>query len=450
MRISWMAATTALILLSMALPSHAQQAAAKHPGTVPAQSKQATLATATPEAEGFSSKRLESLHALIQQAVAREQIAGGVTILARHGKIVDYRAYGKRDIASGTPMTKDTIFRDYSMTKPVTGVAMMILYEQGKWLPTDPIAKYIPEFAHLKVYAGKDKDGNPILVEPDHPPTMQELMSHTAGFTYGLFGNTPVDQMVRNAHLFDSKNLQEFIDKVAKLPLQYQPGKGWTYSIGMDIEGYIVEKLSGKPLPEFLRENVFEPLGMRDAGFYVPAAKWKRFATLYYVDKQGKLTTQSNGGVNPRAYKEEPSMPSGGGGLVSTAEDYYRFAQMLANGGEYNGKRILAPATVHLMATNHVPVELLNGHYGIGSQVMRPGFGYGYNCAVEFNPAEASLPDGKGTFFWDGAAQTWFWIDPTNDIVFVGMIQRIGGADGPNLQYHSRPIVYGSLVDPRK
>jgi len=441
-----MATTTGLILLSMALPADAQQGAAKQP----AQSKQAPLATATPEAEGFSSKRLESLHALMQQAVDREQIAGGVTILARHGKIVDYRAYGKRDIASGTPMTRDTIFRDYSMTKPVTGVAMMILYEQGKWLPTDPIAKYIPEFAHLKVYAGKDKDGNPILVEPDHAPTMQELMSHTAGFTYGLFGNTPVDQMVRNAHLFDSKNLQEFIDKVAKLPLQYQPGKGWTYSIGMDIEGYIVEKLSGKPLPEFLRENVFEPLGMRDAGFYVPAAKWKRFATLYYVDKEGKLTTQSNGGVNPRAYTEEPSMPSGGGGLVSTAEDYYRFAQMLANGGEYNGKRILAPATVHLMATNHVPVELLNGHYGIGSQVMRPGFGYGYNCAVEFNPAEASLPDGKGTFFWDGAAQTWFWIDPTNDIVFVGMIQRIGGADGPNLQYHSRPIVYGSLVDPRK
>ena len=207
-----------------------------------------------PESVGFSSERLEHLHALMQQSVDQKQIAGIVTILARHGKIVDYRTYGERDMATHAPMTKDVIFRDYSMTKPVTGVAMMILYEQGKWLPSDPIAKFIPEFAHLKVYNGVDPDGKPILVDPDHAPTMRELMSHTAGFTYGFFGTTPVDKMYRDTQPLQSKNLQEFIDKLAKLPLLYQPGKGWTYSMSMDIEGYIVEKLSGQRSEEHTSE----------------------------------------------------------------------------------------------------------------------------------------------------------------------------------------------------
>src|ERR1700722_7617121 len=188
------------------------------------------LTVTQPEAVGFSSQRLERLHTLMENSVNQKQIAGVVTILARHGKVIDYRSYGKRDIASGSPVTKDVIFRDFSMTKPVTGVAMMILYEQGKWLPSDPIAKFVPEFAHLKVYKGLDADGNMILADPDHAPTMRELMSHTAGFTYGFFGDTPVDKMYRDAHILDSKNLQEFIDKVARLPLLYQPGKGWTYS----------------------------------------------------------------------------------------------------------------------------------------------------------------------------------------------------------------------------
>src|ERR1700691_425319 len=248
--------------LAMATTSSGAAQSAVHPS--------AEVTVVKPETVGFSSQRLEKLHALIQQEVDQKQLAGAVTILARHGKVVDYRTYGSRDLATGAPMTKDVIFRDYSMTKPVTGVAMMILYEQGKWLPSDPISKFVPEFEHLKVYKGADADGKPILVDPDHAPTMRELMSHTAGFTYGFFGNTPVDQMYRDAHLLDSKNLQEFIEKLAKIPLLYQPGQGWTYSMSMDIEGYIVEKLSGKSLPDFFRDNIFTPLGMRDAGFYVP------------------------------------------------------------------------------------------------------------------------------------------------------------------------------------
>ena len=404
-----------------------------------------------PESVGFSSERLERLHALMQQAVDQKQIAGIVTILARHGKVVDYRTYGQRDMAINSQMTKDTIFRDYSMTKPVTGVAMMILYEQGKWLPSDPISKFIPEFAHLKVYKGMDADGKMILVDPDHAPTMRELMSHTAGFTYGFFGNTPVDKMYRDAHLFQSKNLQEFVEKMATLPLLYQPGKGWTYSMSMDIEGYIVEKLSGKSLPDFMRDQIFKPLNMKDAGFFVPAEKRDRFSAVYTTGPNGELAL-AGAGPSGRStdYASEPTMPSGGGGMVSTAEDYFRFAQMMLNGGELNGKRIVAPATVKLMTSNHVPAELLTGQFGIGLMAMRPGFGYGYNCAVVFDPPEANLPEGKGTFLWDGAAGTWFWDDPTNDVVFVGMIQRMLGPASPNLEFESRSVVYGALVDPAK
>jgi len=433
-------AVAAFVCLSVvALP--AQQPVPHHP---------LDMTVVKPETVGFSSERLESLHALMQQVVDRKQIAGVVTILARHGKIVDYRTYGYRDLATQSPMTKDVIFRDFSMTKPITGVAMMILYEQGKWLPSDPISKFVPEFANLKVYNGVGADGKMILVDPDHPPTMRELMSHTAGFTYGFFGDTPVDQMYRDAHLLDSANLQDFIDKLAKIPLLYQPGHGWTYSMSMDVEGYIVEKLSGKSLPDFMRNNIYTPLGMRDAGFFVPPDKRNRFTTLYTTGPNGELVASPSASRRSGDYDVQPPMPSGGGGMVSTAEDYYRFATMLLNGGELDGKRILSPASVKLMTSNHVPAELLTGKYGIGHAVMRPGFGYGYNGAVEFNPAEADLPDGKGTYQWDGAAGTWFWVDPTNDLVFVGMIQRMLGPQSPNLEWESRAIVYGALVDPAK
>src|SRR6478672_1077176 len=244
------------------------------PGAAQAANRHATaeVTMVKPEVVGFSSERLENLHKIIQDEIEQKQLAGAITILARHGKIVDYRVYGERDLESHTPMTKDTIFRDYSMSKPVTGVAMMILYEQGKWLPNAPIATYIPEFKNLKVFAGVDKEGKPILVEPDHPPTMRELMSHSAGFSYGG-GNTVVDQMYKDIKPLQSANLQEMIDKLAKLPLNYQPGKGWTYSLSMDIEGYLVEKFSGQSLPNFMRDHIFMPLGMKDAGFFVPQEK---------------------------------------------------------------------------------------------------------------------------------------------------------------------------------
>jgi CubicO group peptidase (beta-lactamase class C family) len=409
---------------------------------------QGELPQSAPESVGFSSERLERLHTLIQDEVDRKQLAGAITLLARHGKIVDFRTYGQRDMAANAPMTKDTIFRDYSMTKPVTGVAMMILYEEGKWLPSDPIAKYVPAFAHLKVFRGVDKEGKMILVDPEHPPTMSELMTHTAGFSYG-HGTTVVDAMYRDLRPLESSSLQEMIDKLAKIPLNYQPGTAWTYSLSMDIEGYIVERLSDQSLPDFMRDHIFNVLGMKDAGFFVPEEKRIRFAANYRDDGDGKLVSVTTTSLGT-TYLMRPTMPSGGAGMVSTTEDYYRFAQMLANGGELNGKRVLAPATVKLMTSNHLPENLLTGVFGVGQHIMRPGFGYGFNCVVVFDPRAAILPDGKGTFFWDGAAATWFWVDPTNDIVFVGMTQRMTSPDNHALYYRSHATVYQALVDPAK
>lgn len=402
-----------------------------------------------PEAVGFSSERLENLHALIQGEIDRKALAGAVTILARHGKVIEYRTYGQKDIAQNTPMSKDVIFRAYSMTKPVTAVAMMVLYEQGKWLPSDQVSRFLPEFANLKVFKGVDSEGKMILVEPDHPPTMQELMTHSAGFSYG-FTNSMVDAEYHKQGVLQSHDLQEAVKKLATIPLNYQPGKGWMYSVSMDIQGAIIEKLSGQSLPQFMQEHIFKPLDMKDSGFFVPQEKRARFATNYRATPDEQLTPVSAAGKAPEDYATEPTMPSGGGGLVTTAEDYYRFAQMLANKGELDGKRILAPATVTLMTSNHLAANLLTGDFGIGQHIMRPGFGYGFNCAVVFDPAAAALSDGKGTFFWDGAAGTWFWVDPTNDIVFVSMIQRMGGHDNHSLEYRSHATVDQALVDPAK
>ena len=432
----------ALVLVASAAPRvHAQQAPAKR----------ADVVFVKPESVGFSSERLERLHAVIQQEIDKKKtMAGAVTQLARHGRVVDSKAYGKKDLASGSPMTTDTIFRVFSMTKVVTGVAMMILYEQGKWNPQDLISKYIPEFTHLKVYKGVESNGNMLVEDPAHPPTMHELMTHTAGFTYGLFGNGPVDKAYRSQGVMASKNLQEMIDKLSKIPLLYQPGAKWVYSVSMDIQGHIIEKLSGQSLPDFMRDHIFVPLKMKDSGFYVPKEKWDRFATLYGEDASGALAPfmpGSNLGLGD--YKSQPTMPSGGGGMVSTAQDYMRFAQMLLNGGELDGVRILAPATVQLMSSNHLAPSLMTGEFSIGPETIRPGMGWGYDCAVFTDPATADEIVGKGTFFWLGAADTWFWIDPANDIVFVGMTQHMIGPNQPNMEQITRPTVYQALVKPK-
>ncbi len=424
-----------LLLISGALVIRAQDAG----------SQNLDMAEVKPETLGFSSERLGRLDVAMQAQVDQKHLAGIVTLLARHGKVAEFKVYGKKNIASGAPMMKDTIFRIFSMSKPITGVGMMMLYEEGKWRPSDPISKYIPEFAHLKVFNGMDASGKMMLVDPVHPPTMHELMTHTAGFTYGFFGDTPVDQMYKDQNVLGAQSLQEMIERLARIPLLYQPGSRWVYSVSTDIQGYVIEKLSGQTFPEFLQRRLFGPLGMKDSGFFVPKDKRNRFATFYGPDANGELAADSS----PADYVSQPSMPSGGGGMVSTATDYLRLAQMLLNGGELDGVRILAPSTVHLMSSNHLPASIMTGEFRGVSDVTRPGMGWGYDCAVFTDPLQAEDVVGKGTFYWMGAADTWFWIDPTNDLIFVGMTQRMMGKGQPDMTAITHPTVYQALLKPR-
>lgn len=405
------------------------------------------LPVGTPESVGFAAGALDKMDEGMQRLVDSQHLAGIVTLVARHGKVVQHKAYGRQNIETQTPMRTDTIARIYSMTKPITGVAMMMLFEEGRWKPSDPIATHIPEFANLQVYAG-EKDGVPILEPPAHPPTMGELMSHTAGFTYGAFGNTPVDKLYQSANPLSAPSLQVFIDRMATLPLLYQPGTKWVYSVSVDIQGYLVEKLSGKSFPEFLRTRLFEPLDMDDTGFFVPQDKMSRVATIYAWDQaRGSLVPQPH----DASITKMPGLPSGGGGLYSTAADYFRFAQMLLEGGEWNGARLLKASSVEMMRTNVLSGEVLNSNSGIGQARFSPAQGFGFDFAVVLDPAGARRQVGKGSYWWWGIAGTWFWIDPTNDLVVVGIIQRRGGVPGAaNHEDVSRKVVYEALTRPER
>ena len=385
---------------------------------LPAMAAPHDLPTASAESEGMSAERLALLSAGMQQLVDNGRLAGVVTMVSRHGKVVEFDAAGKRDIAANAPMQKDSIFRIYSMSKPITGVAMMILFEEGKWQLNDPVAKYIPEFAKLKVYT-TEANGNVVMKDQNHPVTMRELMSHSGGFTYGFFSQTAVDKLQIEADLLNPNNtLDEFIKRVAKLPLNSQPGTEWHYSISADIQGYIVQKLSGMPFEEFLEKRIFKPLGMTDTGFYVPKEKLNRFAEFYNYDNDGKLHAVGvREGLN-HDFSANPALSSGGGGLVSTASDYMRFCQMLLNGGQLDGVRILSPLTVELMHTNVLAPNV---------PILAPGAGFGLDFAIYTDPVAAGGYYGKGSYWWGGAAGTWFWIDPVNDMIVVGMIQQAAG-----------------------
>ncbi len=445
--------TAALTAISLALaPVQVSAQTARKPAahaSTPALSR-----AASPEAVGFDSARLTKLDTYMQGVVAEGRVAGMTTLLARHGKVVSFKTYGKKSLAAGTPMTEDTIFRVYSMTKPITGVAMMILFEEGKWRLDDPVTRYIPEFKNLQVMTGVDEEGNgtPVLVPMKRPPTMREIMSHTAGFGYGLQDKHPVDKLFRENRALGAGTLQDMINATAKIPLVYQPGESWRYSISVDIQGYLVEKLSGKPLAQFMDERIFKPLKMTDTAFYVPAAKKDRFSAVYALNRETRKIEEADvifGNPLP-TYLIPPTAPSGGGGLVGTTMDYARFAQMIANKGELDGVRILSPASVELMGTNMIPRNVLVNSNGTSGLRFNEAVGFGLDFMVVNEPRVAGTLEGKGSMSWGGAAGTWFWVDPTNDVVFVGMIQRLGGTGGDDLGQMSRTLTYQALVHPEK
>ena len=450
------AALSAALLLQgpIASAQTAAPLAAKPASAKAAATPRAALSAAlTPEAAGFDPARLKRLDDYMAKVVADGRVPGMTTLLARHGKVVEYRTYGKVGFGSGQAMPKDEIFRIYSMSKPLTGVAMMILFEQGKWRLDDPVTRYVPEFKNLKVMVSADADGKITKVEDmKRPPTMREIMSHTAGFGYGLGDEHAVDKLYREKKVLGADSLHGMIERTAEIPLMFQPGTNWSYSSAVDIQGYIVEKLSGKPFGQFLQENVFGPLKMVDTGFSTGPAKAARLAPVYAYDKKLDKVVEAKTVFSSDMpdYSKPPRMESGGGGLVSTTWDYARFCQMILNKGQLDGVRILSPGSVELMDTNVIPRNVLvNSNGSIGLR-FNEAVGFGLDFMVDNDPRKAGSLEGRNTMSWGGAAGTWFWIDPTNDLFFVGMIQRLGGTGGDDLGTMARTLTYQALLHPEK
>ena len=382
-----------------------------------AQAPAPVRAAARPEAVGLSGARLGQLSAALKSDIEKGVIPGATLLVARHGKIAWFESMGVRDPGNRAPMSKDAIFRIYSMSKPITSVAVLMLVEEGKIALADPVSKYIPQLGGLKVGVEKPGVNGPTLeLEPARREiTVQDLLRHTSGLTYGFFGPGLVKKAYVDAKLWeDYPSNAEFVDRLAKLPLLYQPGTTWDYSHSTDVLGRLVEVVSGRTFGEFLTARIFTPLGMPDTAFYVgDAAKQGRIAEPFPNDRSIGVGAELN---DPRVVQK---WESGGGGLVSTTMDYARFLQMLLNGGSLNGKRLLSPKIVAYMTADHL------GGGAVPGPLYLPGagFGFGLGFAVRKDAGVSPFPGSVAEYNWGGAAGTYFWVDPKEDLFVVYMMQ---------------------------
>ncbi len=394
----------------------------------------------SPEAAGFSQQRLENIGNYVKADIAKGLIPGAVLAIVRHGQVVYQQTWGERDPTTKAPMTADAIFRIYSMSKPITTVAAMMLVEEGRLALEEPVAKYIPQFANVKVGVEKPgEDGKPALdlVAPKRPITVEDLMRHTSGITYGFFGEGLVKKAYVDNHVFagDFDNA-EFADRIARMPLAYQPGTTWDYSHSTDILGRVIEIVSGKSLYAFEKERILAPLGMTDTAFYVTdAAKQPRIAEPFPKDRAIGTDIEFN---DPRVGAK---WESGGGGMVSTTADYVRFLTMLASGGVLDGKRYLSPKTIALMTANHIgpAAGVVPGPYYLPG----PGFGFGLGFAVRTEPGVSPQLGSVGEYNWGGAGGTAFWVDPKEDLLVVFMMQ----SPSQRVRYRAalRNMIYGAM-----
>jgi CubicO group peptidase (beta-lactamase class C family) len=405
-------------LLSIATTAHAEN------GILPMASK--------PEEVGLSSTQLKRLEEVTQKHIDEGLVPGAVMLVARRGKIAWMSVLGRRDVAAGDAMKFDSIFRIYSMTKPIVSVALMQLVEEGKLQVSDPVSKYLPEIGKMKVGVEKTVDGKPVLQlsDPDRPMTVQDLLRHTSGLVYGSRGTTLVNQAYIDAKIGDRANTNaEFVSKLSAIPLKFQPGARWEYGVSVDVQGRLVEVIDGKTLGEALSARVFKPLGMVDSGFQVPADK---------VVRAAQPGPRPNGEpMTPRfAVNDGAKYESGGGGMVSTMEDYLRFTTMLANKGELAGKRLLGKQTVAFMTTDHT-----------GNRPGRPpGLGFGLGFEVRTTTGEAALPGSVGEYGWAGNAGTLFWIDPKEQLIAIYMVQ-VSDPDRVALRNQFRTMVQSAIID---
>jgi CubicO group peptidase (beta-lactamase class C family) len=387
--------------------------------------------------QGFSKGRLQNIDTAMQRYIDQGKLAGISTMVARNGEIVHDSTLGMQDRAAGLELQKDTIFRIYSMTKPVTAVAALQLWEQGKFHMNDPIAWYLPELANLKVYVSGSGD-DMVLEDANAPIRIIDLFMHTAGFSYGFTGSE-VDNLYRASPMTQGKvKAEDVMSELAKLPLNHQPGTQWHYGVNTDVIGALVERLSGMKLGEYMQKNIFVPLRMTDTGFSVAPDKAHRLAQIYSSDKNGNTVPMENEPLGD--FLSDPEVHNGGGGLVSTMNDYLTFAQMLLNGGEINGVRILGRKTVEYMTSNHLPADLVP--YAANSL----GEGYGLAVSVTVDEGQSRFLSSEGNFGWGGAASTYFRVDPKENLIIIGMAQFV--PIGTH-RYHDdlRNLVYQALID---
>lgn len=378
------------------------------------------LPTAKPEDVGMSSDKLAKVDALLKQLIAEKKLAGSTLVVSRHGKVVHFQSEGLMDVEANKPMRNDAIVRIYSHTKAITTAAALMLCDDGKLSLDDPVAKHLPEIKGVQV---QGQDGP---AAPATEMTVRDLMLHTAGFSYGNSGVAAADKAYREANIFaPNTTLADMTAKLGRVPLSFDPGKEWGYSVSIDVLGRVVEVVSGQPLDEFFERRIFKPLDMHDTGFFVPAEKVDRFASVYTSDGKGTLTLKSLSPKDaplPYEYLRRPSLLSGGGGLVSTARDYLRFLTMISRGGELDGVRLLSADTVRRMTTNQLSEQV--GWIKFGGQ-PRTGVGFGLGFSVRVKMSEWDPQGRVGEYGWGGAASTHYWTSPKDDLIVVVLEQTV-------------------------
>jgi CubicO group peptidase (beta-lactamase class C family) len=406
--------------------------------TMPLQA--ADVAVVNSEAVGFSSDRLGKISEFVDREIAAGNLVGAVTLVARHGQVVLFESAGRYGIEDNRPMDKDALFRIFSMTKPITTVAAMILYEEGAFHLGDPVAKYLPELKDMQLLI----DGSPVT--PQRQMTIKQLMTHTAGLTNGWHLEHPVERAYRDAALYQSADLDAFIDKLATLPLRFEPGTRYHYSVATDVLGALVERLSGQTLEQFFQARIFDPLDMHDTFFNVPESKVARLAGGHLWNAERQLMEPMPAGLLPPP--SGVTLFSGGGGLISTARDYWRFCEMLRQGGSLDGVRILGPKTVQAMTMARLTPQVRNnGATEYPASHLYPGQSFGLGAGVITDPAQAQVISSKGEFSWGGIANTKFWIDPKEDLIVVFMSQVMGTPHSDRHRFDLKVATYQALTE---
>jgi CubicO group peptidase (beta-lactamase class C family) len=403
-----------------------------------------------PEQVGLSSAKLQNVKRLVQSYVDEGKIPGAISLVARRGKVAHFETYGRMDVENDRSMQADTIFRIYSMTKPIASVALMTLYEEGRFQLDDPAAKFIPELKDVKVFASGTADSHEVR-EPARTMSVRDLLMHTSGLI-SAGDNTPVGQLYQRAELRGSSSegtLADMVVKLGRLPLHCDPGSQWNYGISTDLVGYLCEVIGGMPFDRFLQERIFTPLGMVDSGFTVPQASQDRFASNYRRSATPEPSYELIDRAGPTsAYCGPRSYFSGAGGLVSTAADYLRFCHMLANGGELDGNRILGSRTVQFMASNHLPGGRDLAAMGTPrfSETTMEGIGFGLGFAVLLDPTAVQVLGTPGEYYWGGAASTAFFISPSEELIMLFLTQLMPSSSYP-IRRELRATIYSSIID---